>query len=334
MYKIIVLSTLLTMIHTYNFKTQNITNYSTELAEYMLKFAGLSYCYKDEIIESKCCPELVDEGWIAVDIDQIEEAQYDYVIFRHDKYKKVVISVPGTRSCFQLIEEIRFSYGMSTDEDPTVKIMSYFYWVYTLLKDKIHNSLEKVFKRYPDYQYVFTGHSLGGAIANILAFDAIKFKSINRTETSPVLITYGQPRTGNDVFSNEVMKLIPYVYRIVREGDIIADIPCCYWTYYFFGSCSTILPNNKFDKDLIITEKQKNISLYYFYLWHSGGLKLYNFDMDKYLDCGDEYGDNHIDSKCVNHRSLSLYNHVFYFGSRVSEICRKSSIGSELVFLE
>ena len=48
-------------------------------------------------------------------------------------------------------------------------------------------------KNYPDYAVVFTGHSLGGALANLFA--------INFRQKYPgkevKLYTFGQPRVGN-----------------------------------------------------------------------------------------------------------------------------------------
>ena len=58
-------------------------------------------------------------------------------------------------------------------------------------------------------------------MAAIMAY----FAKINGVTNHVVLLTFGQPRTGNDVFNNEVMKVVDKVFRVVRSGDIVPTIP-------------------------------------------------------------------------------------------------------------
>jgi hypothetical protein len=319
-------------IFPYKFTDFSSSEYSNALAIYYLKFSSLSYCYVDEIREFKCCPELFNEAWKIIEADKIDYDNYNFVILKHDFYKRVIITFPGTRAILQLIKEIWDSDGISLPDDPTIKIMDYFMLIYVGLRDKVRASLKDVFSKYPDYQYVFTGHSLGGAIASIMAFDAMRYKIIEKTSTSPMLITYGQPRTGNDVFANELMKLIPTVYRVVRQGDLVSHIPFCSYSMIVFGLCNSILPGGKFSESLVLDENQKKTSVYYFYTWHAGGLKIYDYNMDTYIDCLNEYGENNPDPSCIIYPSyFDVFYHTYYFGYKVSSIC---SIGRRNHFLE
>lgn len=55
-------------------------------------------------------------------------------------------------------------------------------------------SLRKLVRQYPDYGIIFTGHSLGGAIAAIAALEYIS----NKPATINIKVyTLGQPRIGN-----------------------------------------------------------------------------------------------------------------------------------------
>ena len=106
--------------------------------------------------------------------------------------------------------------------------MKYFAEIYFELEKKNFNGiLKRILTPYAGYQVIFLGHSLGGAMASIMALDAVLSKSIVKTKTSPMILTYGQPRTGNDIFANEVMKNIPIVFRVVREGDLVPNAPTC-----------------------------------------------------------------------------------------------------------
>ncbi len=65
---------------------------------------------------------------------------------------------------------------------------------------------------------VFTGHSLGGAIAHILNESAIQ----NGIGTPGGLVTFGQPRTGDFQFAEHNER--NYI-RIENHGDVVPDLP-------------------------------------------------------------------------------------------------------------
>ena len=56
-----------------------------------------------------------------------------------------------------------------------------------------------------DYQIIFIGHSFGGAIATLSIFSFVKNYLEDR---DPVLITFGQPRVGNEEFAKKFNELI------------------------------------------------------------------------------------------------------------------------------
>jgi len=77
--------------------------------------------------------------------------------------------------------------------------------------------------QYPDAQIYITGHSLGGALAVLCA---LEFKR----QKLPVaeVITFGQPRVGNQVFADiydasEGLKSI--TWRVVNQNDIVPRTP-------------------------------------------------------------------------------------------------------------
>ncbi len=69
-----------------------------------------------------------------------------------------------------------------------------------------------------------TGHSLGGALAVFAATDLIKAG----LSTNLRLYTFGQPRTGNDAWAEQIMQLIGSsnsYFRIVHNLDPVSHIP-------------------------------------------------------------------------------------------------------------
>jgi hypothetical protein len=64
------------------------------------------------------------------------------------------------------------------------------------------------------------GHSLGGALATLLAVDIAV-----STGTAPAVYTYGSPRVGDATFAAAYDHLIPNSWRIVNRIDIVPYLP-------------------------------------------------------------------------------------------------------------
>lgn len=313
-------STLLGEIYNFDI-SMPVTNFSTDIAKYFLHFAGFGYCHQEEIVAGKCCEDLITkEGWVLAGYGRIEEDRYNFAVLRQDTFKKIVIAFPGTRSKGQLlIQALKSDYEPFKDIK-TQKILKYFSNIYYQIRGLVDKPLESIYQQYKDYQFIFTGHSLGGAMATILALDSVKYGHLKKTATSPVLITYGQPRTGNDVFANEVMSNIPIVFRVVRIGDPIAKIPPCR-PKFLSSKCQTNLEDSKFNSTLKADDPIFIEGANRFNAWHIGGLKIFDKDMTGFTDCGNEYGENSPRNECKFTASLDTARHTEYFGKQVSKIC-------------
>ena len=75
----------------------------------------------------------------------------------------------------------------------------------------------------PSYELWVTGHSLGAAMASIGAATISKYGYLPVEKIK--LITFGQPRVGNDSYAAAVDKLIPYSVRVVHDHDLVAHLP-------------------------------------------------------------------------------------------------------------
>ena len=83
--------------------------------------------------------------------------------------------------------------------------------------DKVWGELEGVVdecvKQYDIKEVLFTGHSLGGALAVVAAA---------RSKYVGEVYTYGQPRVGNPKYAKQVKSK---VYRFVNNNDVVPKIP-------------------------------------------------------------------------------------------------------------
>ncbi|RDW79910.1 hypothetical protein BP6252_04548 [Coleophoma cylindrospora] len=94
------------------------------------------------------------------------------------------------------------------------------------MADFVEKALLQLRGEHPDYKYVFTGHSLGGAIA---ALGATHFRNQGWAID---LYTYGQPRLGSSDISMYITGQAPVFgknYRVTNWDDVIPQLPTHKW---------------------------------------------------------------------------------------------------------
>jgi triacylglycerol lipase len=72
----------------------------------------------------------------------------------------------------------------------------------------------------PDKPLFITGHSLGGALATLAAFDIG-----TNTGREPIVYTYGSPRVGDVKFARTYNRTIKQHWRVQNEYDIVPHLP-------------------------------------------------------------------------------------------------------------
>jgi Lipase (class 3) len=66
-----------------------------------------------------------------------------------------------------------------------------------------------------------SGHSLGGALATLLALDV----AANTSFKQPIVYTYASPRTGDTAFANTYNQVITNSFRIANRVDLVPKLP-------------------------------------------------------------------------------------------------------------
>lgn len=98
---------------------------------------------------------------------------------------------------------------------PGVQVHTGFYNYYMTIRDQlweIYNSFSNSLQ-----EFYITGHSLGGALATLAAFDFAMF--------SPTCYTFASPRVGNPEFAKTFNNLVPTNLRIYNIEDTITQMP-------------------------------------------------------------------------------------------------------------
>ena len=272
-----------------------IENFSQEMISYYFWFASYGYC--DDInIPLFCCKSYLDfftGTWQIVGESSIDKYyDFNYILWRNDEYKKYILAFPGTRhNVMELLSEAVNSKLVDYD-DNGVKVVNYFYKVMLEMKEIIFTSeVLSDIGSHSGYQFIVTGHSLGGAVASLVLYEAITRNYISAEYNEPVLITFGQPRTGNEKFVIDFNSKIKNNFRVVRDGDIVTSIPYS-------------LINNQYR--------------------HLGGLILVNKEMTSMNYCPLDIGEDYPDKECQISKSLNINYHLYYFNPETdfSNWCR------------
>ena len=82
------------------------------------------------------------------------------------------------------------------------------------------------------------GHSLGGALATLAAYDIQKrLQEAGQAKVHVVCYSFGAPRTGNHAFAKDYNQMVPDTWSIINDQVIVA---CCA-SRFASSNCFTIL---------------------------------------------------------------------------------------------
>jgi hypothetical protein len=136
-----------------------------------------------------------------------------------DSRKEIIFAVRGTVS--------DANWGVNLDFAPINSILvpggrvhQGFYKAWTEIATPVRRALLKSKIQHPEYKVIITGHSLGGAIATIAA---AHLRAIDGYQLD--LYTYGQPRVGNNVFTDFVSWQPGRLFRVTHGNDPVPKVP-------------------------------------------------------------------------------------------------------------
>ena len=203
--------------------TSDIKTATFEMIRFFLDLNKNAYCYYENF-SSKCLscsmPAGITTSLTIKGREKDKNKSYNYYIFKSTTYKKIYVAFPGTRGDFQLISE-GLQSGLTKYN--SYRIVNYFKDRADALRSKVNKDLTTALSGASDYQVIFTGHSLGGAVASVMALYMTEDGIISKSKHRTTIVTFGQPKTGDLAFKNKVMS-IAKVIRIVRDHDKVTEI--------------------------------------------------------------------------------------------------------------
>ncbi|KAF1778809.1 Alpha/Beta hydrolase fold [Phytophthora cactorum] len=136
-------------------------------------------------------------------------------------YDALVVAFRGSMDVTNWLDNLTFLKRRAYAQFPGVMVHQGFYWAYRSVAPQVLDTLHKLRKEHPHASLMVTGHSLGGAVAAICAFE------LEYIEKIPVdaLYTFGKPRVGNTNFSARLRNASMEVYRVTHFQDIVPHLP-------------------------------------------------------------------------------------------------------------
>lgn len=297
--------------------SQVVTQFSIDFAFYYAWFTSYAYCQHDFLEAGQCCPgqmpndywQIVDHGFGEFSFKTNEESfvsgQNNFVIWKSDIYKKFVLGFTGTREgAIQYIEQGLYRALISIDPaNPKYKANEYVIEWQKKIIDQLYSPQHiEMFRQHPDYQIIFTGHSLGGASSVYMAAMMLYFEKYNFNNLyKPVILTFGGYRALNGDLA-EFLEQRAEVYRVIHVGDNIPETIGCIKDFMHSDMCTKSSDG---------------------YL-HAGRMYLLDYQNVYVSHCHHDYEYISDYNNCYNDPTLydpNAHNHYFHDRNKISERC-------------
>jgi hypothetical protein len=207
---------------------QNVNQYDATTAKGAAAMAKLVYGPQEEVVArlkqaGYTNVEFISAGPRGTEVVVASRKDATVVAFRGTEVDNTAKHRLGKLNVLiDIATDLRGGSGLSTVERFGGKMHTGFMEAYSGVDNRLQEALKRHQGGDKNKPVLFTGHSLGGALAQIAATDA-KEKGINVAS----VYTFGQPRIGDRAFSAHYKQLglSSKTYRHVNQGDPVPRLP-------------------------------------------------------------------------------------------------------------
>jgi predicted lipase len=150
----------------------------------------------------------------------VEEDSYAYVGLNVAE-KLIVVSFRGTCDYDNIMTDTNFIKTRPYPDWPSLEVHRGFYNSYSSISTTIIKGVMDSLLLCPMCRIAIIGHSLGGAVATLAAFDL----SVIANPKHLYVFTYGSPRVGNQYFAQIYGERVKSTWRFVHAADPIPHLP-------------------------------------------------------------------------------------------------------------
>ncbi|KAK0425359.1 hypothetical protein QR680_009160 [Steinernema hermaphroditum] len=199
-------------------------NFSLDLAHFAFDHAAAAYsptpgdCLQkhDAVLLQRVtlpCDRMWDECWAFVSLAP----------------EWIVVSFRGTTNHLQLtLEVLEDIFLPKSPFSPGGAVVHYFKTAFEKVWLELNATVAAARSKHPERGVLFTGHSLGGALASLASSLFAATHSVAPQDL--LLVTFGQPRVGNMEYSAAHDALVPNSWRVVHAKDVVPHVPNCYFS--------------------------------------------------------------------------------------------------------
>ena len=176
---------------------------------------------------------LLPAGWHVVTeltgIDTVgrkSEPEFFGLVLQSDGDARVVIAIRGTDTLLEWLVDAEFSPCAFPGVPNAGRVEDGFCGVYSSLRCARTGALPlTLVQQFPrGTKLTVAGHSLGAAVATLLALDV----TVNAPGAAPDLYTYASPKVGDGAFATFCSATVSSHFRIVNRPDIVPKLPPLY----------------------------------------------------------------------------------------------------------
>jgi hypothetical protein len=203
--------------------------YNESTALYLAHVTSVSYCQEAHVRNWSCGPCALVPPLRDVHVVQDARDNFQGLVGFSALYDAVVVAFRGSMDVSNWIDNLTFFKKRAYAQFPGVMVHEGFYWAYRSVAADVLTRVTALRQQHPHAPVLVTGHSLGGAVAAICAFE------LKHIEQQPVrqLYTFGKPRVGNANFSTLLRNDSGMeVYRVTHFRDIVPHLPPQFVGFY------------------------------------------------------------------------------------------------------
>ena len=167
-------------------------------------YAGASHCTAASL-QSWTCGEACSSTNHLTSVTPIinnVRGTYGFVGYNAPE-NQIIVSFRGSVNVANWISNIDF-VKTNYKNVPGAQVHEGFYAAYAAVSTQVVAAVNSILAAQPTASFLFTGHSLGGALAT---FAGVDVKEQISTSNPVTMYTFGSPRTGNQAFSDHVFAL-------------------------------------------------------------------------------------------------------------------------------
>jgi hypothetical protein len=187
-----------------------------------------------------------------------------------DPAGNAVVSIRGTEGTLEWVQDARFLSvkcpflaGAGCTEDGFTAVYESLRVTRDAASTRLVSALPAMAFAKPVTSLTICGHSLGGALATLLALDV----AANSRFKNPAAYTYASPRTGDPAFVSTYNQVVPTTFRFANRFDIVPKLPLAPVYEHVLGAFE-LNPMVKVKFDLLC---QHHLTTYMFLMSLQGG---------------------------------------------------------------